>query len=100
MDKKIRLLNYKDEPKEIIINDFEKVVLLVFEIKSGDGILNVVYKDHIETFDSDYTRQIGFDDGIWFINPEDFDVINQMKDHYDTDKLDEAMLKYGEKKEN
>ena len=93
--KKIRLLNYKDEPKEIIINDFEKVILLVFQIKSGDGLLTVVYKDHIETFDSDDSRQMDFDDGIWFMYPEDYDVINQMKDHYDTDELDEAMLKYG-----
>ena len=76
-------------------NDFEKVILLMFEIKSGDGILNVVYKDHIETFDSDENRYTDFDDGTWFILPKDFEVINQMKDHYDTDKLDEAMLKYG-----
>lgn len=95
MDKKIRLLNYKNKPKEIIIKDFEKVVSLVFQIKSGDGILTVIYKDHIETFDSDDSRQMDFDDGTWFICPEDFDVINQMKDHYDTDRLDEAMLKYG-----
>ena len=92
MDKKIRLLDYKDRPKEITIKDFEKVKLFVFEIKSGDGILTAIYgKGRIEQFDScDIPRNMDYDDGTWFIFPEDIDVLNRMKDHYDTNELDEV----------
>lgn len=92
MDKKIRLFDYKNTPKEIIIKDFEKVKFFVFEIKSGDGVLTAIYgKRHVEQFDScDTPRIMGFDDGTWVIEPEDIDVLNRMKDHYDTDELDEV----------
>lgn len=95
MNKKIRLLNYKDEPKEIIIKDFEKVKICIFEIKSGDGVLTVIYPNHQERFDSSEDRMFDFDDGTWVIEPKDIDVINEMKDHDDTDRLDEVMLEYG-----
>ena len=95
MDKTIRLLDYRDRPKEITIKDFEKATVCIFEIKSGDGVLTVVYHDHHEQFDSSEDRVQDFDDGMWIIEPKNIDVINSMKDHYDTDGLDEAMLKYG-----
>ena len=95
MNKKIRLLNYKDEPKEIIIKDFEKVKICIFEIKSGDGVLTVIYPTHQERFDSSEVRVIDFNDGTWVIEPKDIDVINEMKDHRDTDRLNEVMLEYG-----
>ncbi len=92
MDKNIRLFDYKDTPKEIIIKDFEKVEFFIFQILSGDGVLIAVYEDeHDEQFDScDEPRTIGFDDGTWVIKPEDIDVLNRMKNHYDTDELDEV----------
>lgn len=95
MDKKIRLLDYKDRPKEITIKDFEKAIMCIFEITSGDGVLTVIYPDHYEQFDSSDDRMEDFNDGMWIIEPKNIDVLNEMKEHYDTDKLDEAMLKYG-----
>ena len=95
MDKTIRLLDYKDRPKEITIKDFEKAIMCIFEIISGDGVLTVIYPDHYETFDSSDNRMEDFNDGMWIIAPKNIDVINNMKEHYDTDKLDEVILKYG-----
>lgn len=55
MEKKVRIFDYKDNPKEITIKDFENVKEFVFEIISGDGTLTVVYNDnHEERFDSRY----------------------------------------------
>lgn len=88
MNKKIRLLDYKDTPMEIAIKDFENVRVFLFEIISGDGILTVIYNDnHEETFDSGNNRMIDYDDGLWVIEPKDIDVLNRMKDNYDTDEL-------------
>ena len=95
MDKTIRLLDYKNRPKEIIIKDFEKATMCIFEIKSGDGVLIVIYPNHYEQFDSSDNRTEDYDDGMWIIEPKNIDVINNMKEHYDTDGLDEVMLKYG-----
>lgn len=93
MRKEIRLLDYENRPKTIVIEDFEKVVSVIFQIKSGDGILTLVYPDHRATYDScDKPRIIGFNDGTWLLMPKDIDVINKMKDHYDTDLLDEVDL--------
>ena len=90
MNKNIRLLDYRNRPKEITIKDFEKAIMCIFEIKSGDGVLTVIYNDnHKERFDSSDCRIIGFDDGLWCISPKDIDILNRMKDHYDTDELDE-----------
>lgn len=90
MDKKVRIFDYEDTPMEITIKDFEKVKEFIFEILSGDGILIVIYSDnHKEYFDSRDDRIMGFYDGIWFISPENIDVLNRMKDHYDTDELNE-----------
>lgn len=90
MEKKVRLFDYKDTPMEITIKDFENVKEFVFEILSGDGILKVIYNDnHRETFDSSDCRLMNFNDGLWVISPKDIDVLNRMKDHYDTDELDE-----------
>lgn len=90
MEKKVRIFDYKDTPTEITIKDFENVKEFVFEIISGDGILTVVYNDEREKrYDSNFTRIIGFDDGLWVIKPKDIDVLNRMKDHYDTDELNE-----------
>lgn len=97
MDKTIRLLNYTDEPKEFVIKDFENVQALVFEIKSGDGVLTAIYPDHYEQFDADKNRFYDFNDGTWFISPTKIDVINEMKEHDDTDGLDEAMEEYESK---
>ena len=97
MDKTIRLLDYRNKPKEITIKDFEKALMCIFEIKSGDGVLTVIYHDHYEQFDSSDNRMEDFNDGMWIIEPENIDAINNMKEHYDTDGLDEAMLKYGNK---
>ena len=95
MDKTIRLLDYRNRPKEITIKDFEKAIMCIFEIKSGDGVLTVIYHDYYEQFDSSDNRMEDFNDGMWIIEPKNTDVINNMKTHDDTDKLDEAMLKYG-----
>ena len=92
MDKEIRLLNYKDEPKTITIKDIEKVKVCLFEIKSGDGVLTVIYNDKIVVFDSSQNRIYDFNDGNWFISPEQIDVLNKMKTHDDTDILDEVVL--------
>ena len=95
MDKKLTLLDYRDRPKEITVKDFEKAIMCIFEIKSGDGVLTVIYPDHYKRFDSSDNRIQDFDDGMWIIAPKDIDVINNMKEHDDTDGLDEAMLEYG-----
>jgi hypothetical protein len=93
MTKEIRLFDYMDRPKTIVVDDFEKVKLAIFEIKSGDGILTLVYDDHKKTYDScDVERIHNFDDGTWLIMPKDIDVLNKMKDHYDTDLLYEVEL--------
>ena len=90
MEKKVRIFDYKDTPMEITIEDFENVKEFVFEIISGDGILTVVYNDNREKrFDSSNCRIMGFYDGLWCISPKDIDVLNRMKDHYDTDELEE-----------
>lgn len=90
MEKKLRIFDYKDTPMEITIKDFENVKEFVFEIISGDGILTVVYNDERKKrFDSSDNRLMDFYDGIWCISPKDIDVLNRMKDHYDTDGLDE-----------
>lgn len=91
MDKKIRLLDYADRPKEITIKDFEKVKLFIFQIVSGDGTLRVRYNDgHEEYFDSSDDRLMDFHDGTWVIEPKDIDVLNRMKDHDDTEELDKV----------
>lgn len=97
MVKTIRLLDYRNRPKEITIKDFEKAIMCIFEIKSGDGVLTVIYADHYEQFDSSDNRMEDFNDGMWIIEPKNIDVIGNMKEHDDTDGLDEAMLKYGNK---
>lgn len=90
MKKEIRLFDYKDREKTIVIDNLRKVKMFIFQIKSGDGILQVIYKNgKIETFDScDIPRVVDFDDGIWIIEPKDIDVLNRMKNHDDTDELD------------
>ena len=95
MVKTIRLLDYRNRPKEITIKDFEKAIMCIFEIKSGDGVLTVIYPNHYEQFDSSDNRMEDFNGGMWIIEPKNIDVINNMKEHDDTDGLDEAMLKYG-----
>lgn len=95
MVKTIRLLDYRNRQKEITIKDFEKAIMCIFEIKSGDGVLTVIFPDHYEQFDSSDNRMEDFNDGMWIIEPKNIDVINNMKEHNDTDGLDEAMLKYG-----
>lgn len=88
MEKEVRLLDYKNEAKTFIIKDFEKVTLLVFQIISGDGVLRVVYdEDNSLTLDSNNTRLIDYHDGTWCLPPRCIDDINDMKDHYDTDRL-------------
>lgn len=97
MNKEVRLLNYKDNEKRFIIEDFEKVKELVFEILSGDGVLTVIYSNgEIKMLDSSDNRIIDFHDGIWVLKPKDIDIISEMKSHYDTDKLDEAEMNYGD----
>ena len=92
MKKKIRLLNYKGEERNFVIEDFEKVLVLLFEIKSGDGILTVIYPEEATVFDSSNDRILGFDDGRWLLRPKDIEAINNMKDHYDTEKIDEVAI--------
>lgn len=92
MKKKIRLFDYRDKEKEITIKDFEKVAMFMFEIISGDGVLTAIYQDHIEEFDSSTNRFSDFQDGRWFIKPENIDILNRMKSHHDTDELEESSL--------
>lgn len=92
MKKKIRIFDYMDREKEITIKDFEKVKIFLFEIISGDGILTVVYKGRQEVFDSSDSRMQSFYDGSWIIAPENIDILNRMKNHYDTDELEEKIL--------
>lgn len=90
MEKKVRIFDWKDTPMEITIKDFENVKEFVFEIISGDGILKVIYNDNLEErFDSSDDRIMDFDDGLWVIRPKDIDILNRMKNHYDTAELDE-----------
>ena len=97
MDKEVKLIDYKDNEHRFVIEDFENVSELIFEILSGDGVLTVVYSNgkRVE-FDSSNDRLMDFHDGMWILQPKDIDVINQMKSHYDTDKLDEAEESYGD----
>lgn len=89
MKKKVRLLDYKDQPKGITIEDFEKVKVCIFEIKSGDGVLTIIYQDNRkQIFDSSDNRLVDFNDGLWVIDPENIDIISEMENHYDTNKLD------------
>ena len=88
MNKTVKLLDYQDNEKTFIIKNFENVKEFVFQILSGDGILEVVYNDnHAETFDSSNDRVLDFYDGMWFIRPTDIDVLNRMKSNHDTDEL-------------
>lgn len=90
MEKRVRIFDYKDTPMEITIEDFENVKEFDFEILSGDGVLTVVYNDDREKrFDSSNDRIIGFNDGFWVIKPKDIDILNRMKNHYDTYELNE-----------
>lgn len=91
MEKRVRLLDYKDNEHFFTIKDFENVVDLFFQIISGDGILTVVYKDDEQVeFDSGEHRIIDFYDGFWILQPKHLEVINRMKSNYDTDELDVA----------
>ena len=91
MEKRVRLLDYKDNEHFFTIEDFENVVELDFEILSGDGILTVIYKDGKEVeFDSGEHRHIDYYDGFWCLLPKHLEVINRMRTHYDTDELDVA----------
>ncbi len=94
MEKIIRLFDYKNRPKEITVENFDNVKVFVFQILSGDGVLTVIYKDkQTKVFDScDIVRNQDFNDGLWVINPEDIDVLNKMKDHYDTEELDNIAI--------
>lgn len=96
MKKTIRLLDYKNEEKTFVINDFEKVKVAIFEIVSGDGVLTLIYQGgKIRKLDScSGCRIMDFHDGIWVFEPKDIDVINDMKDNGDTEKLDEVVLGY------
>lgn len=95
MEKTIRLLDYENNEKIFIVNDFEEVKVVIFEIVSGDGVLTLIYQDgKIRKLDSSDKRLIDFKDGIWVLEPKDIDVINDMKYHDDTEKLDEAELNY------
>ena len=96
MEKKIRLFDYQNNPKEIVVKDFDKVLLFIFEIKSGDGVLKVIYDTHFDVFDTRDDRTMNFHDGTWHIKPKDIDVLNRMKDHYDTEELDALALQLGE----
>ena len=101
MNKKVKLFDYEDNVKTFTIQSFERVVLLHFEIKSGDGVLTVIYPDMVIRFDSSDNRHIDYDDGSWHLFPEDLDAINKMKSHYDTDLLNEkciSIFKYMEKR--
>ena len=95
MEKTIRLFDYKDRPKEITIKDFENVEEFIFEIVSGDGRLTVVYQDgKTRVLDSSDCRVQDFKDGMWVLEPKNIDVINDMKDNDDIDKLDDVELGY------
>ena len=56
MNKTVKLLDYQDNEKKFVIKDFEKVIMLLFEIKSGDGVLTVIYPDKLVYFDSSEDR--------------------------------------------
>lgn len=100
MEKTIRLLDYEDKEKIFIINDFEEVKVIIFEIVSGDGVLTLIYQNgKTRKLDSSDKRLIDFNDGIWVLEPKDIDVINDMKYHNDTEKLDEVELSYGNQTE-
>lgn len=93
MKQKIRLLDYNDNEKIFVVNYYEEVKILIFEILSGDGVLTLVYKDNkTRVLDSNDSRYIDFHDGIWVLSPKQIDLINNMKNHHDTEKISEADL--------
>lgn len=93
MEKKIKLFNYRSEPKIITIPKFEDVKLCVFEIISGDGILHIIYNNgKMHKYNGcDEFVYVGYHDGTWVLEPKDIDILNEMQDNYDTDKLDEVV---------
>ena len=86
MNKRIRLLDYKNNPKWIVIKNFEKVKECIFEIVSGDGTLMVVYDDNSWVdYDSNDHRYLDYFDGCWIIPPKEIGILNKLKDnHYDS----------------
>lgn len=95
MEKRLKLFDYKDKEKEIVVKDFENVKVFIFEILSGDGVLTTIYDNHVKVFDGcDIIRNTEFLDGTWVIEPKNIDVLNRMKCHDDTDELDEVMLEW------
>ena len=90
MKKMVKLLDYQNNKKIFWIKDFEKVVLLEFEIVSGDGILYVEYPTKTICFDSNSHRYIDYQDFYVFLLPKHINLINKMKTHDDIDKIAKA----------
>lgn len=88
MEKKIIIRDYASNLKEIEIKDFEKVLLIRCDIKSGDEILVVTYEDLSQLyFDSSNDRFINYDDGSQYIYIKDkldlLDKFSEKKSSYD-----------------
>lgn len=94
MKKMVKLLDYDNNKKTFWIKDFEKVILLYFEIKSGDGILHVIYPNKILYLDSSSDRCIDYHDFSVFLLPKYIKLINKMKKHDDIEELMEAEIVY------
>jgi len=88
MVKKVTIRDYAENKKEIEIKDFENVLTIRCDIKSGDEILIVTYEDlHEDCFDSSDDRWISYDDGSSYIYIKDkldlLDKFSKKKSSYD-----------------
>lgn len=85
MTKKLKIYNYRKEPVEIKIKDFNKLTSpVVLKVISEDEILIVNYPDGKEViFDSFPNGRVqGYDDGWVFVPLELIDKISEISDSY------------------
>ena len=68
MKKTIEIMDYDDKKTKIVIDNFEKVVKIKIEVKTGDEILKILYKDYSEKeFDSSNCRLTDYFDDEYYI---------------------------------
>ena len=85
MEKIITIYDYGQNPREIIISDFEEVKSISCRVISGDEVLTVYYKDGSEkTFDAyQGKRTTEYNDGIVSIPLDKVDDLSTIPDSYD-----------------
>lgn len=80
MNKRLILVDYKDNRKEFDIPNFEEVLSIVIEVISGDEVANVLYKNgDIKTFDSSDDRIIDYFDCFCLVPLDKIEEFNNLQ---------------------